>query len=232
MNMEGPGIDTIIEGMKETGIDTTYINSLTSLIQTDSSEGNREIYEITLRYPELFRGLAVVTPYAGKKALDELEKCLTEYRFIGLKLHPWIQGYYASAEFLDPILDICRSYDVPVQFHTGTPPYTQVLQVAYQADRHPGVRFIFSHMGLNYQWKDCIDVGKRYENTYFETCGISYAFAIERIIKEVGAERVMFGTDNPFLFPKTERLKIEDLSLSDEELEWIYFKTARNVFRQ
>jgi len=232
MSMDGPDINVIIRGMEDTGIDMTYINSLSAIINTDTSPGNREVYDITVQYPDLFRGLAVVTPYAGQKALDELERCLTEYKFIGLKLHPWMQGYYANADFLDPLFDICRSYDVPVQFHTGTPPYTQVFQVACQAARHPDVRIVFSHMGLNYQWRDCIDVGKRYKNTYFESCGISYVFAIERIIRELGAHRVMFGTDNPFLFPKTELLKLEDISLSDTDLEWIYHKTAEEAFRQ
>lgn len=232
MNMKGEGPEVIIKGMKDTGIDQSYINSLSALINTDSSPGNKEVYDITTKYPDLFKGLAVVDPYAGDKALIELEKCLTEYHFIGLKLHPWLQGFYANADFLDPILDICRSYDVPVEFHTGTPPYTQVFQVACQAKRHPGVRFIFCHMGLNYQWRDCIDVGKQYNNTYFETCGISYAFAIKRIIRELGADRIMFGTDNPFLFPRTELLKIEDLSLSGKELDYIYYKTAMAVFNQ
>jgi len=232
MNMEGPTVDAIITGMRNTGIDVSYVNSLSGLINTDSSAGNREIFEITRAHPDLFRGLAVVTPYAGDAALEELEKCLRGYGFIGLKLHPWIQGYYANADFLDPIIDLCRSYDVPVQFHTGTPPYTQVFQVACLADRHPDVRFIFSHMGLNYQWRDCIDVGKRYPNAYFETCGISYVFAIEKVVRELGAHRVMFGTDNPFLFPQTELLKLDDLHLSGEERDWIYYKTALEAFRQ
>jgi uncharacterized protein len=231
MDFKCPGIEEIIQGMRRAGIDQSYLNSLSGLLKTDAASDNRRIYEITQRYGELFRGVAVVDPYAGEAALLELERCLRDYRFVGLKLHPWLQGYYASADFLGPLLDLCRSYDVPVMFHTGSPPYAQVFETAYQARRHPQVRFIFSHMGLNYQWHDAIETGKLYPNTFFETCGISYAFAVTRIIKELGAERVMFGSDNPFLFPETEIMKIEELGLTAGELEHVFHKTAQAVFR-
>ncbi len=232
MSFKCPSIEEVIEGIKRTGIDISYLNSLSGLLKTNPSEDNKKIFKITSQYPQHFQGVAVVNPYAGEEAVLELEKCLKDYKFIGLKLHPWLQGYYASADFLDPILDLCRSYDVPVMFHTGTPPYAQVFEVACQAKKHPKVRFIFCHMGLNYQWHDALETGKQYKNSYFDTSGISYPFAVERIIEEVGAERVMFGTDNPFLFPEIELLKIEDLNLSVSEKEHIFYKTATLVFKQ
>jgi predicted TIM-barrel fold metal-dependent hydrolase len=232
MDFVCPGIDEIMQGMERAGIEQSYLNSLSGLLQTNPFEHNRRIHEITQEYPEFFRGIAVVDPYAGDAALVELERCLKEYRFIGLKLHPWLQGYNASADFLGPILDLCRSYDVPVMFHTGSPPYAQVFEVAWQARRHPKVQFIFCHMGLNYQWRDAIETGKLYPNTYFETCGISYQFALKGLIKALGAGRVLFGSDNPFLFPETEILKIEELELSSDEMDQVLFRTARNVFKQ
>jgi hypothetical protein len=173
----------------------------------------------------------VVTPYAGHKALEELELCLREYRFLGLKLHPWIQGYYGGADFLAPLLELCQSYAVPVIFHTGSPPYAQSFHVWVQARRFPKVTFILGHMGLNYQWRDALEVGKICPNTLFDTSGISYAFAIRRIIRELGPQRIVFGSDNPFLFPDIELQKVLHLGLTRMELEQVLQETARRVFR-
>jgi predicted TIM-barrel fold metal-dependent hydrolase len=43
---------------------------------------------------------------------------------------------------------------------------------------------------------------------------------------------VLFGSDNPFLFPETEILKIEELELSSDEMDQVLYRTARNVFKQ
>jgi uncharacterized protein len=231
MSFTCPSVEKIIQGMDSSGIDITVFSSLSGLINTDPAEDNLFVKKLIDTYPGRFRGECVVTPYAGDKALAEFEKCVTEYKFIGLKLHPWIQGYAGGADFLAPLLDLCGQYDVPVIFHTGTPPYAQAFHLWVQAKRFPKVRFIFGHSGLNYQWRDALETGKMCPNTYFDTSGISYMFAVKRIIKELGAHRVMFGSDNPFLFPETELEKVKNLGLHDRDMEMILWKTAKEVFR-
>lgn len=85
-------------------------------------------------------------------------------------------------------------------------------------------------MGLNYQWRDALELGRLCPNTIFDTSGISYTFDIKRMIRELGPERVAFGSDNPFLFPDIELHKILSLGLSSGELDWVLSGTARKVF--
>ena len=69
------------------------------------------------------------------------------------------------------------------------------------------------------------------KNTYFDTSGITFMFAIKKIIRELGSHRVLFGTDNPFLYPEVELGKVLNMGLSNAELDNIFFKTAEEVFR-
>jgi hypothetical protein len=89
---------------------------------------------------------------------------------------------------------------------------------------------VLAHLGLNYQWRDAIEVGKMCSNTLFDTSGISYTFAIKRAIEELGPERVLFGSDNPFLFPETELQKVVTLGLDATALKLVLSENARRTF--
>jgi predicted TIM-barrel fold metal-dependent hydrolase len=230
MGFHCPPVEQILQGMDRAGIALGLFSSLSGLLHTDPHEDNARLYSLVRKHPARMRGVAVVTPYAGRQALEELELCLRDYRFAGLKLHPWLQGYSGGADFLGPLLELCRSYAAPVLFHTGTPPYAQVFHVWVQARRFPQVTFVLGHMGLNYQWRDALELGRLCPNTVFDTSGISYTFAIRRLIRELGPGRVAFGSDNPFLLPDVELAKVLDLGLGGEELDQVLAGTARRVF--
>jgi hypothetical protein len=230
MNFQCPPIEEILRLMDRSGIGMTLVSSLSGLLHTDPHEDNLYVRELVEGNHQRFRGVAVVTPYAGERAVFELETCLRDYRFVGLKLHPWIQGYYGGADFLAPILELCQDYSVPVLFHTGTPPYAQTFHIWVQAKRFPRVTFILGHMGLNYQWHDALEVGKTCSNTMFDTSGISYAFAVKRLIQELGSDRVLFGSDNPFLIPDVELNKLLHLELPERDLELILRENAVRIF--
>lgn len=231
MNFRCPPVREIIGGMERAGIGLTVFSSLSALLNTDPHEDNLYLKRLVDGHRDRFRAMAVVTPYAGEAAVTELETCLRDYEFIGLKLHPWLQGYYGGADFLSPILEVCRDYSVPVLFHTGTPPYAQTFHIWVQAKRFPKLTFILGHMGLNYQWRDALEVGKICPNTIFDTSGISYTFAVRRLIDELGPERVIFGSDNPFLIPDVELNKVLRLGLPKRDLQLILGENATRILR-
>lgn len=232
MSFKCPSVEMIISGMDASNIQTTILSSLSAMIHTDSHKDNQYVAQLVEAYPGRFLGECVVSPYAGEAAVQEFEHCIREYKFIGLKLHPWVQGFSGASDIIDPLLDLCQQFNLPVVFHTGTPPYAQAYHLWVQARKFPKVRFIFGHSGLNYQWRDALHTGQLCKNTYFDTSGITYMFAVKRIIEELGAHRVMFGTDNPFLYPEDELSKILNLGLSDAQLEYLFRKSAEEVFQR
>jgi predicted TIM-barrel fold metal-dependent hydrolase len=230
MDFQCPPVDDIIAGMDRCRIEVALLSSLSGLVHTDTHEDNLYVRKLVIQNPNRFRGLAVVTPYGSQRAAEELEICLRDHGFVGLKLHPWVQGYYGGADFLAPLLEICQSHSAPVVFHTGTPPYAQAFHIWVQARKFPRVTFVLAHLGLNYQWRDAIEVGKMCSNTLFDTSGISYTFAVKRAIEELGPERVLFGSDNPFLFPETELQKVVTLGLDATVLQLVLCENARRTF--
>jgi len=228
--LSSPDIVHIIAQIEMSEISLICISSLSALVTTECAKHNKEIYEICTEFPHHVRGLAVVNPYSGKSAVQELENCLSRYNFCGLKLHPWLQGYSAASDMLTPLIEVCQSYDVPIYFHSGSTPYAQVYQIARHIKNNKKVRFILGHMGERYQWQDALQVARKYDNAFLETSANMYSFAIERAVRNIGADRILFGTDIPFHSPGIELLKICRLNIADEEKEWILSRTASAVF--
>jgi predicted TIM-barrel fold metal-dependent hydrolase len=53
-----------------------------------------------------------------------------------------------------------------------------------------------------------------------------------QFVKEIGKERVLFGSDIPFGTMKRELEKIFSLPIGDNEKEWILSKNLRKLIRR
>src|SRR6185295_13338790 len=57
---------------------------------------NDEVADIVKKYPHQFIGFACVDPLKGTRAIDEMERAITELGLIGAKFHPGIQAFYPN----------------------------------------------------------------------------------------------------------------------------------------
>jgi hypothetical protein len=76
------------------------------------------------------------------------------------------------------------------------------------------------HSGCCGLWYDAIKAAKRCENLFMETSG-NLSIAIEKMVESVGAERVLFGSDMPWVDSAIEILKIRKLNLSNRDKDMI-----------
>lgn len=143
--------------------------------------------------------VASVHPDFGEESLRELERCLTALGMRGLKLHPWLQGFSLFSPYMDELVKMCGTYDVPVIFHDGTPCYSMPEQVGGLALRHPGTKFVLGHSGLLELWRSAMSFGKRCPNLWLTLCGPHYG-AIKEIIETIDENRLLWGTDFGFGF--------------------------------
>jgi predicted TIM-barrel fold metal-dependent hydrolase len=77
----------------------------------------------------------------------------------------------------------------------------------------PDVAFILAHMGSLAFVQDAIEVAAAFSNTYLETSGMTSPAMLRRAVSEVGADRILFGSDYPFWHPAVERARIEGAKL-------------------
>lgn len=190
------------------------------------SAGNSNVNRILLTCPDRFYGIARVDPWQKENALAELKKCREEYGFVGLVLHPWEEVFHVAEEIVYPLVDYAVRNKMFVMVEAGYPLVSHPFDVAELAHKFEDGKFIATH-GLQmdsaaYALTDAEFVMKECPNIIMETSGMYAPAVVERIIHELGVERVIFGSDSPRLDQKFETDRISRLSLTDSERAMVF----------
>jgi predicted TIM-barrel fold metal-dependent hydrolase len=92
------------------------------------------------------------------------------------------------------------------------------------AEEYPDVNFIIPHLGsFADDWRaqvGLIDHLVRHPNIYTDTAGVRRFDMLEQAVRRAGAQKILFGSDGPWLHPGVELAKVRALGLPkhDERL--------------
>jgi len=154
--------------------------------------------------------------------------------FIGVKMHPDYQLFYADEKRMMPIYEALRDAGLILALHCGldnvypVPIHCTPVMIRRIIDNVPGIKMILAHMGGHALWRDAeqLLIGLP---VYIDTCYSQYALPpsdMERMIKKHGSERVLFGTDSPWKRADDEIQRIRALNLAQSDIDNILYKNA------
>lgn len=171
--------------------------------QEEVRASNDAVYGLMRRLPDHMVGFVYVNPAHGAAALDELERCV-DRGFRGIKL--WVATYCDDPR-VDPIVARAIEHGLPLLVHCwvkvgpdapagGNLPFESTpMQLGTLARRFPEAKLLMAHLGGD--WEYGVKVARDCPNIYVDTSGsLAEMDAIEQLVAAVGAERVLFGTDN------------------------------------
>ena len=206
-------------------------SGLSLLNGTSCKELNDEVLSAVKKFPDRIIGYAYINP-REKNAIDEVHRCLQNDAFRGVKFHSWKSGYFPDNNTaLDRVIDAVSEYDLPILTHTGTPPLALPQQWALVAKRHPNVNFIFAHIGYMDYGYGCVQAAKELKNVYVGTSGQVEVPVIQSALDELGPDKIIFGTDWPYKFVKSEIVKFEAYDISEEDRYKIFYKNAKTLWK-
>ncbi|MEK7406479.1 MAG: amidohydrolase family protein [Acidobacteriota bacterium] len=199
-------VEVTLRHMAEAGIDRTVLFPINN---ADFEKPNQELAEICASHPGKFIGFAKHDPQteAGRiRAL--LRREVEKLGLKGLKLHR-----LPTREVLDTVAEL----GIPVLYHPE-----KVANFHMIAAEYPRVPFIMAHLGsfASRDWPEhleAISVARRYPNVYLDTSGVVFFKFLEMAVKELGAGKVIFGSDGPELDSRVELYKIRLLKLPPAE---------------
>jgi uncharacterized protein len=149
------------------------------------------------RAPDRILGLVYVTPDYVEASLQEIDRCLRDGPMIGLKL--WIARHCNRPE-LDPLVRRAAEMNALVFQHTylkvpgNLPGESTPADLAELARRHPGTRIILGHTGAD--WEPGVRTVRGLRHVTVDLAGSDpTAGFVEMMVREVGEERVLFGSD-------------------------------------
>lgn len=152
------------------------------------------------KYPGRLFGMCRVRPREGNKAVDELRFRVEEQGFSALKLNTLDDDYRLDdRRLLDPIIETAVRLRILLYFHTGDRhgETCQPRMIGDIAVAYPEADFNIGHVGYPGWTDQIIPVLKRAPNTRVETAGMFGPALLQGIIDEVGATRVMIGSNGP-----------------------------------
>lgn len=137
-----------------------------------------------------------VDPKEGPAAVDELERCLANPCFRGVKFHPWLQAFAPSMlkETMTELLRVAARHDVPVLFHDGTPPYSTTYQVADLARWVPEATVVLGHAGSADYTDPAAQLVRDLPNLHGCFCGPRPGDLLH-LVATAGADKILFGSD-------------------------------------
>jgi predicted TIM-barrel fold metal-dependent hydrolase len=164
--------------------------------------------------------------------VDEAVRYVDHPRFVGVKLHPLLDGYHPDDPMVHPIYEAAIARDVPLLIHCGHPIFTLPWSIEEAAVRFPKAKIILGHMGHgNIVYIDgAIAVAERNENVWLETSGMPMHTKIAEAVRRVGTDRVMYGSDAPFHHPVVEMAKVRLSGLSDDLVDRVMGDNAVDLF--
>ena len=165
--------------------------------------------------------------------VEEAERFLEHPKFVGLKLHPLIDGYHPNDPAVHPLMELLlERCGLPVLIHSGHPIFTLPWSIEELAVVFPGVKVIIGHMGHgNVVYINAsIYIAARNPNVYLETSGMPMHTKIKEAVERVGVERVLYGSDAPFHHPAVEILRVQVSGLGPAELDRVLCTNSRELF--
>ena len=190
--------------------------------------------------PDRFAGLAAVNLDQPMQAVRELRRCVTELRFKGLRVVPWLWDAPPTDRRYYPLYAACVDLGVPFctqvghtgplrPSETGRPiPYIDKVALDF-----PELVIVGGHIG--YPWtEEMVAVARKHENVYIDTS----AYTSKRLPIELvsymktrgGRRKVLFGTNYPMILHHKALESLDELELDDETRELYLAGNAQRVF--
>lgn len=163
----------------------------------DLRKQNDEILEALKNWHHRAFGFVYLNPKHLSESLAELERCVARGPMVGVKL--WVAQRCAAPE-LDAIIRRAAELQAVIFQHTwfkvagNDPGESTPLDLAELARRHPTVPLICGHTGGD--WERGIRAIRACQNVSVDLAGSNPTAGLtEMAVRELGAERVIYGSD-------------------------------------
>jgi len=213
----------LLERMLSNGIDRAVVSAFLP-------QATIVIKSLIDLFPKQFIGFCCVDPHDPTS--DQTLENNIRNGFKGLKLHAVHQKFWPNEAM--HLWEKAEKLNIPVLVHSGKiwkddTDNSNPLYYREIIDRFPALKLIIAHLGGSFD-KEALQLAKEYDNVCLDTSG-GHAEKIMIAIKTLGSERIIFGSDMPFIpfgNPVEQLNNIRNLEISDDDKQLIL---CQNILR-
>ena len=210
--------DRLISEMDEAGIDQAIVLALDAeFMITDgvtAKEYNDYVAQQLRAYPDRLIGFCGIDPRRGRDAIHELERCVGDLGFRGVKLWP-LTGFYPDDPAFYSFYERVQEMGISILCHTGRGPsstylkYNRPAYVDTIAVDFPHIPIIMAHIGIPWTQEAFAVAGKN-PNVYVDLSSLQSLYKQAPVVffqtlseakMTCGVEKILFGSDWPLFTP-------------------------------
>ena len=220
MAFDGTVSELLREGA-DAGVDRYIIQSVATVpAQVESI--NNFISQSVRDYPDKFTGFGALHPDYADPA-KEIDRIIS-LGLKGLKLHSDFQNFAIDDEKAYPIYEAAEGR-LPILFHCGDTrsDLSSPERLMRVVKRFPKLTVIGAHFAGWSMWDRAAELFA-HSGIYADCSSSLYAMSPEHaaeLIRKIGADRVMWGTDYPMWGAKEELERFAKLPLTDAEKKMV-----------
>lgn len=240
--------DDYINDMKSAGIDKAVIVSFAP----DNQLKNNNFWTVAItspgknrpaKYPDFIPFISVSPTMKGRTMIEELEHKY-KWGMKGLKIHPVAQGFAPDDERMWPVYEWLVKHDLPLTAHSGMnvdgkSKFGEPERWESVLEEFNDLKLILAHMGGG-SWDKTIEIADKFPQVMFDTAiSISHIDSPTTLndeeaadmIRTIGSDRILFGSDYPWINPAKDIERIRGLNISENDKKLILGENAAKLFK-
>ncbi len=231
--------EEVVRRAKACGVTQTIVSPLAGLLPRGRTTDVVLANEAAFREVPKVQGLlqyVIVNPLQPK-TYEQARRMLKAPWCVGIgEVHPEEHGY-RIADHGEELFAFFEEVGAPVMAHSGCPNSLPAEFVPF-ANRHPGARVLLAHLGNGAGDNNRADLQVRavqaakHGNLWVDTSSARSMLPglVEWAVKEIGADRLLFGSDTPLYHVALQRVRIEAAEITDEAKRMILCENAARFF--
>jgi len=223
----------IAEEAKSYGIKKMCVSNLFACTY-DVKEGNLLTLNGVKEVPSFFLFGGLLDPHLNEGEIETEFLNIDPEVSMWNELHPALHKYPISGNGYKIIMDLIKTNPKPVLFHTDEgDQYSQPEQIEELAKLYSEIPFIIGHSGnIIGGYEIAVGLAKKYDNIFLDsTFSRNYLGLLKWMIEKVGAEKITFGTDMPFINGATQIGKIYEAGITDNDRQKIFHDNAIKLLK-
>lgn len=224
--------EAMVRSMDLLGIDVSIVSPHIA-ITCDYREGNRHAYEAAEQFPGRIVPFVVVNPNYPTAEIEAEIARWDAQGIVGFKFHASLHGTDTMNDGYAPAYEYADEHSLPILSHSwsgsgGAPKVIETL-----AERYANIQFVNAHSSSGWDVIDAsCELAEQFDRVWLDLTGSRLVYGgLERMVARVGADRILWGTDNPFIDPRPGLGRVLAADLSEDEKRKILGGNARALYQ-
>jgi len=221
----------MLESMDALGTDMACVTAH-SAIGPDYVHGNNMVIDAVRKYPDRFLGYVTINPNYPDDIQNELDRCFAVDGMIGVKLHPGTHDKPVDHRNYHKAYEFANDKKCPVLIHVWGK--GAVKAAGKIAGQYPDISLIMGHGGADIDaMEEAAEIMAVHKNVYVDIA-ISRVREgnVEWLAKNMGSEKVLYGTDMPFFDPRPAFGRLAYSELSEEDKKNIFGRNMERLIKK